>query len=262
MKNPYGLKDGRPVSVEDVARGLACGCICPCCSHRLEAHKGELKSHYFAHDDGGECSHAYQTALHILAKDVLAESKRLVLPPLLLYPDAGLGGWLMRKPFGRVVVPNYTVVEADEVRLEHAIGDVIPDIVFRIRDRILLIEIYVTHAVDSEKRKKIESLGLGAVEYDFSAMNRVVTKDDVAGALVLGRRSPGQGWGHWIYHPRSIEVQKEIDGEFLANKDRMLEELRRQNGLGPVQPLGGNVSEQSGPAERYEPPKPKQPLLF
>ncbi len=91
-----------------------------------------------------------------------------------------------------------------------------------------MIEIWVTHRVDAEKRRKIESLGIATVEFDFSQMDRVVTKDDLRAALVRGNRLPGRGWGAWVFHRDQAKTQEELDQEFLAKKDALLEELRRK----------------------------------
>jgi len=57
------------VSVDDVAKGLACNCYCPACKERLVAKNGGNKRiHHFAHASGVDCEGAYETMLHRLAK--------------------------------------------------------------------------------------------------------------------------------------------------------------------------------------------------
>lgn len=34
---------GKMVHVDDVPRGLACGCVCPCCHEKLLARHGDVK---------------------------------------------------------------------------------------------------------------------------------------------------------------------------------------------------------------------------
>ena len=41
---------GEVLSIDKVERGLACGCVCPACGTRLEARKGEIVRHHFAHE--------------------------------------------------------------------------------------------------------------------------------------------------------------------------------------------------------------------
>src|SRR5205807_2801516 len=80
--------------------------------------------------------------------------------------------------------------------------------------------------VDCEKREKIESLGLEALEFDFSGTDRVITKDRLRSTLLTGNRQPGQGWGEWLYHPALQQAQREVDREFLATKDAIRNRLQ------------------------------------
>lgn len=42
-------EQGDMVHVDEVPRGIACGCKCPCCHERLLARHGGVKQHGFAH---------------------------------------------------------------------------------------------------------------------------------------------------------------------------------------------------------------------
>ena len=67
----YALDDhGRLVHVDDVPNGKACKCVCPACKGALQAkNKGEHRIHHFAHQSGVDCPTAYETCLHLLAKE-------------------------------------------------------------------------------------------------------------------------------------------------------------------------------------------------
>ena len=61
---------GKLVHVDDVPTGLKCGCRCPCCDEKLEAkNAGKKREHHFAHASGSDCSGAYESMLHLLAKE-------------------------------------------------------------------------------------------------------------------------------------------------------------------------------------------------
>ena len=62
--------DGHLVSVDDVKTGQGCNCICPSCKEPLVAkNKGMVRIHHFAHQSGTECDLAYESMLHLLAKE-------------------------------------------------------------------------------------------------------------------------------------------------------------------------------------------------
>lgn len=61
---------GQLVNVDDVRTGNECGCFCPACKEPLIAKNQGLKRiHHFAHQSGTECDFAYESMLHLLAKE-------------------------------------------------------------------------------------------------------------------------------------------------------------------------------------------------
>ena len=61
---------GQLVNVDDVRTGNECGCFCPACKEPLMAKNQGLKRiHHFAHQSGTECDFAYESMLHLLAKE-------------------------------------------------------------------------------------------------------------------------------------------------------------------------------------------------
>lgn len=216
MKNPYGLTPaGRVVSVFEVDRGLACDCVCPSCGHQLEAHKGSIKEHYFAHYRGSDCGNAYETALHILAKEVLATKKRLLLPELTVHSDISIAkvGTQLETA---VLVKPWTRINFEEVILEKPGGKLVPDVLLTKAGRPLIVEIRVTHKVDPKKLAKIVVRGIGAIEYDFSAANRYLTRIDLQRVLIETYAKRGLGRGTWIYHPKSEKAIRELNARYRA----------------------------------------------
>lgn len=74
---------GRMVHVDDVPRGLACGCVCPCCHERLLARHGEVKEHGFAHHSdsrGANLKICYMVSLYKLAEQIIETRKRVHVP--------------------------------------------------------------------------------------------------------------------------------------------------------------------------------------
>ena len=214
MKNPYGLRDGVLVSVEEVERGLACNCTCPGCGHPLEAHKGDIRLPYFSHYRGAECGVGYETALHLLAKEVLSEQKRLLLPTLYVCPDRSV--WREGTTINQVwVVHKWTRIDFTNVYVEAALGEIIPDVILEVQGQRLLVEIKVTHGVDEKKLGKIQELNLSTVEYDFSAEDRAIDKQQLKHALIDQYQPRGFGGGRWVYNTKSAEAKIRANREYL-----------------------------------------------
>ena len=75
--------DGRMVHVDDVPRGLQCGCVCPNCHERLVARHGDVKEHGFAHHSdnrGANLNICYQVVMYKLAEQIIQTQKRIHTP--------------------------------------------------------------------------------------------------------------------------------------------------------------------------------------
>lgn len=136
------------VHVDKVPNGLACNCHCPKCNELLVAkNNGKVKKHHFAHQSNTDCKYAYETTLHLLAKNIIKDTK--LIPTI--------------NPDGTI-----SMEIADTIELEKRIGDIVPDIYACINGKNIAIEIYVTHKIDDVKYGKIQEYGLTTFEVDLS----------------------------------------------------------------------------------------------
>jgi hypothetical protein len=145
--------DGRKVHIDEVANGLACDCVCLKCGGKLVGRHGDVRQRHFSHylaTDGLGCT---ETALHLAAKAIIQQEKRLILPQQL----AGMGLQLGSE------------VRFDSVSLEYRLGsgeegtEIVAD-AYGHGAIDMVIEIAVHHAVGHDKAEKIRRLGLPAVE--------------------------------------------------------------------------------------------------
>ncbi len=61
---------GKIVNIGNVENGAGCHCICPSCKGALIAKNNcKVRIHHFAHQSGVECPDAYESMLHLLAKE-------------------------------------------------------------------------------------------------------------------------------------------------------------------------------------------------
>lgn len=164
IKLPCGIdKDGNTVYIKDALRGSACNCFCPGCKQPLEARKGNERAHHFAHKSNGiNCEHGFQSALHYMAKDLFMEMQYFTF------------------------VKNGKPVqyEIDSVELECRVNEIIPDILITCDGKKFIVEIFVTHAVDVEKKQRIRDMRISAIEIDLSKyprdeLNKEFLKDEL-----------------------------------------------------------------------------------
>lgn len=76
IKLEYAIREHQLVHISKVKSGLKCRCFCPACNDKLIAKTGKLKRHHFCHSSS-DCSHGVESALHIMAKEILEEEKKL-----------------------------------------------------------------------------------------------------------------------------------------------------------------------------------------
>ena len=151
----YALnRRGQLVHIDEVERGGHCECVCPHCKKPLDAKNGgEIREHHFAHSHGNTCEGAYETTLHLLAKEVLMETGKIMLP------KEGPEGF----PKG--------LVQLYELNSEcwDSKNRIRPDMegVTKEGERIL-VEFYVTHKIAGQKRNTIIENGLKCIEVDLN----------------------------------------------------------------------------------------------
>lgn len=146
----FGLDHtGRMRGVREVEQGLACNCVCPGCGRPLVAKKGPVRGHHFAHQ-GESCTTGAETALHRMAKQIVADERRLLEPGRdtpTVFRDAALPDemyWPGRRP----------------------------DVVLWSESMTVHVEVTVTHRCGPEKLDGIVRKGIPTLELDLSTAYR------------------------------------------------------------------------------------------
>lgn len=216
----YGENDaGDLVHILDATRGRACGLICPDCRGELIANKGEIKAPYFSHASRIECDQAGETALHLIAKEIIEQSGKLRLPVAKVY---GLDGYeIVRKAeevnFTRVEVePFYPGFRPDVVGIKEVTRD------GKATAHRLLIEIFVTHKVDEEKLARLERNGETALEIDLSKVDRAISREELADLLLTDADRT------WLHHKVVARRKAEIEDERARRRKIEEENLARK----------------------------------
>ena len=189
------MKNGRLLHIDDVERGLNCGCKCPACEHPLVAHKGPVKAAHFKHYQGSDCGKGVETALHHMAKGILENRQEIALP----HPDPAEPTKLW---------------PIEKVSLEKRLEDIIPDVIVYIEGQPILIEIVVTHGIDAEKMEKIKDLGISTLVINLSDEERTLSEDELASIVVEGTEKK-----RWVFN-RVTERHRRVAERHRAKKLR------------------------------------------
>lgn len=211
----YGLKSGALTFIADVPSGLACGCVCARCDQRLIAKKGPIRQHHFAHFEDTGCHGAAESALHLLARELLAELKSFDVPPYDYHRRRKTRtGALIQH---RCVVTTGGPMPIHHVRVEEHAGDFIPDIVIETATTSLIVEVAVTHKVGRIKLRKLRRRNLPVVEIRLHADDSFLPRDALKRKLQQDLICKA-----WLFHPD----QREAERTFVARYRQALAQAR------------------------------------
>ena len=152
-------RNDRIIHIDEITpdeNGLKCKCICPICKEPLKANTlGKIKRKHFSHNINSDCINHLETAIHKLAKQIIEENRRIVIPKL-IYND-------------KILVPeqniNFIIVESEKYLSNYNIKpDIIGTAVHNNKKMYLIIEIVITHKIDENKLKKIKKSNLSTIE--------------------------------------------------------------------------------------------------
>lgn len=167
-----------------------------------------------------------ESVVHWVIKEILATAGQLKTPAVHEVVTA-------RMPDGRdqartISFPPATL-ELSEVRIEHDLGGIVPDILCRAVDsegRLapmdLMVEVAVTHRVDDIKRARIQQRGLGCIEFDVDLLDTGgrITRDRLR-SIVLGEPANKR----WIRHPDLERQRERARHELEIASDRVAEAM-------------------------------------
>lgn len=206
----HAIKDNKLVFIDDteVLNGDKCNCFCPnpnCNQPLIAKNDGRYKIHHFAHKPGVECQHCCESALHIMAKNIIAESKKVYLPK-----QGKFSGYVW--PF-------------DSSEQEVPIGnDIKADVILTKGTHRLNVEVRVTHEVDYEKAYKIYNNDISTIEIDLSKLVNNFDEEKIKDVLLSGKKTK------WIY---STNYRKEYLKNILLKRfeDTEIESERKEKEL-------------------------------
>lgn len=155
LKNPFGLKDGVIVKVEDVSRGLECGCLCPNCGDQLISRQGQEKVWHFAHENE-ECTGAVEAAVHMMVHDHVLGLQSITIPEFVFH----LPGKSWVEPVRSVEIDGATSINLIEGSRK--------DIELNCGGQPLLVHLAIGHESDDQKRELLRERGLSAITIDLS----------------------------------------------------------------------------------------------
>jgi len=196
--------DDQIVGPDEVERGSKCGCVCVECGGPVLARQGTENEWHFAHQKLSDCSGGYATSVHEAAKQLIRTHKSLTLPKLVAQ------AWV-KNAYGETISEREELRDAQRVVFDKCVsgsvvGDVTPDIVATIGERILLIEVVVFHQLQPEKLSRLDKTGLACVLVDLSKFQNESASRRALEEAIFGASEHLR----WLWHPRRDAVVRQM----------------------------------------------------
>ena len=215
LKLPCALKNGAVVAIER-AKSHEKGLVCPGCYQEVVVRRGEKRIPHFAHKAGTTCTTGYQTALHMLAKEIIANEKRFRIPDL--SEKYGMDGYHTVLVLGREVLFSHPLVitlnlSEGTVITEQKLFDRIPDILIEYKGQKLIVEIYVTHKVTEDKIADFQKQEISIIEIDLSKQG-MLSEEQLRELLCDSTEHKT-----WLYNRKLEWISNKIDFWEGSNSD-------------------------------------------
>lgn len=132
IRNPFGLRKGKIVMIEDVPkekRGLECDCICPSCKEPFIARIGDINRHHFAHSGKG-CDeiNAYLTGMYMMLNEHLSNKHPIYLPPVIVSFELSAYSYITERSIEqKTSLLSKSVDESNEVQVGKSIDQAVFD---------------------------------------------------------------------------------------------------------------------------------------
>lgn len=217
----FGVReDGSTVSIFDIPieeAGLKCRCKCPKCNRDFQACSLQGKvQRYFRHNteeydssgisslNGCSATTANETGLHLMAKEIIAETKTIAFPAMIVPRvqwHLNFSEELLEKIPEAHTLRHASVFHCNEVVVEERTHQGIrPDVSVSSDEGTFLIEIMVTHRVDRDKREKVTALGLPMLEIDLSSYVEEGISRDALQKVITERLENKK----WLCYPKDL----------------------------------------------------------
>ena len=230
VKNPYGLRNKDPsdwVSVYEVDKSDGHEYFCADCGNKLFAVQPSdpKKQWFFRHEVLSECEGARETAIHKMAKQILVEERKIMLPYLLMKPEPEVyRKYKYHEEIKLYRLGKRILFHFDTVQEEVWQNGRTPDIVAVSGERKLFVEIVVTHDIDEQKLSWIRERNISTLRVSLSGLPYAANKDDVRRCLMTG-------WLNriniidWVHHARKQDHQQQANEFYIQQV--------MEKGLGP-----------------------------
>ena len=150
---------GEARHIKRAANGLGCNCKCLKCNQLVEAIQGGERTWHYRHSVNRGCLITQESALHILAKEIIANAIEIRLS-------------------------EEEVFQSERASIEETRGNFKIDVILFNKEQELLVEVAVTHFIEYRKEQYFLNEGHRALEINISNVDRNIGYEDLEELLL------------------------------------------------------------------------------
>ncbi|MEM5371635.1 competence protein CoiA family protein [Paraburkholderia azotifigens] len=217
MTIPFALNAlGHVVAARDLPKQAPSPFRCAACQKPVTLKQGKVRAWHFSHLPGSDCTKGFETALHLLAKQILVEHRHLRAPSLVSVDETSLKQNI-------TLCDEHVIHWAAAGETEKWMDGIRPDFVADCGEQLLIVEVVVTHEHDDNKLAQLNRLAMPALEIDLSDVARDATTDMLTHRIidtVEGKR--------WLFYPGWAAAQAVLADRRREEVARLREEEARR----------------------------------
>lgn len=244
FKNPFAINENKEViyikngDIENKDKYKKC--YCPTCGEKLLPRMGEKNTWHFSHSNNKECNGNFETSLHMYAKEVIRKNNKILLPEIRIFEyidfnkmdsafiqDLHKWEYENQERISSQIFINENVYTYKWIENEMKVNNFVPDCIVEIGGKKLAIEIFVTHAVDKDKEKKVKQSKIDMIEIDLNDIAEKMQDKE----FDLERYILFDSLKWWIYKTRVKSEEEKLYNKiyntkhYIANEKHTTKEL-------------------------------------
>lgn len=209
QKIPFGIHEtGTLIDVSAAERGRKCCCTCPSCGAALQAKKGGINIHHFAHDTNTNeskaiepCDYSYEVSIRLMLKQLASTIKSFTTPEYKL--------WVEKPTIEQIQIAKEEKINVSGKNTDALLNGVSADLSFQIgKFQLVVFVTYEGRSLPDCNSPLDKSLGI--LEIPVKWIPIVLTAENSGRyEKALKRWLENEVTGKkWITHPRRRNVEE------------------------------------------------------
>lgn len=213
QKIPFGIHEtGKLIDVSAAGRGRKCCCTCPSCGVALQARKGDINIHHFAHDTKTNeskakepCDYSYEVSIRLMLKQLASTITSFTTPECKF--------WVKKPIIKQIEIAKEKRINVSGKNTDALLNGVSTDMAFQIgKYQLVVFVTYEGRSLPDCSDSPFDK-SLGMLEIPVKQIPIVMTAENRGRYEIALKQwlENGVAGKKWITHPRLCYVEEELN---------------------------------------------------